>query len=106
MGGRTGSIRYRQHSSWDHVTTQAPPLRQSRDTFGGGGRNVFGPKIDEATGDWRKLHNEELRDVFLIKYHLGDQMKEDEMGGTCGTCVGDSHAEFWWGYRRKGIVNT
>jgi hypothetical protein len=28
----TSSIRYRQHSSWDHVTTQAPPLRQSRDT--------------------------------------------------------------------------
>jgi hypothetical protein len=25
-----------KHSSWDHVTTQAPPLRQSRDTFGGG----------------------------------------------------------------------
>jgi hypothetical protein len=35
MGGSTSSIRYRQHSSWDHVTTQAPPLRQSRDTFGG-----------------------------------------------------------------------
>jgi hypothetical protein len=34
MGGPTSSIRYRQHSSWDHVTTQAPPLRQSRDTFG------------------------------------------------------------------------
>jgi hypothetical protein len=29
MGGHTSSIRYRQHSSWDHVTTQAPPLRQS-----------------------------------------------------------------------------
>jgi hypothetical protein len=26
---------YRQHSSKDHLTTQAPPLRQSRDTFGG-----------------------------------------------------------------------
>jgi hypothetical protein len=33
MGGPTSSISYRQHSSWDHVTTQAPPLRQSRDTF-------------------------------------------------------------------------
>jgi hypothetical protein len=31
MGGPTRSIRYRQHSSWNHVTTQAPPLRQSRD---------------------------------------------------------------------------
>jgi len=34
MGGPTSSICYRQHSSQDHVTTQAPPLRQSRDTFG------------------------------------------------------------------------
>jgi hypothetical protein len=41
MGGPTSSIRYRHHSSWDHVTTQAPPLHQSRDTFGGGGGAVI-----------------------------------------------------------------
>jgi hypothetical protein len=35
MEGPTSSILYRQHSSRDHVTTQAPPLRQIRDTFGG-----------------------------------------------------------------------
>jgi hypothetical protein len=23
-------------------------------------RGIFGPKRDEATGSWRKLHNEEL----------------------------------------------
>ena len=34
MGGPASSIRYRQHSSQDHVTAQVPPLRQSRDTFG------------------------------------------------------------------------
>jgi hypothetical protein len=28
-------LRYRRHSSQDHMTTQAPPLRQSRDTYGG-----------------------------------------------------------------------
>jgi len=28
------------------------------------------------------------------------------MGGACGTCVGEAHAEFWWGYRRKGIVDS
>jgi hypothetical protein len=27
------------------------------------GLNVFGPKRDEVTGDWRKLHNEELNDL-------------------------------------------
>ena len=26
---------------------------------------VFGPKRDEVTGEWRKLHNEELRDHSL-----------------------------------------
>jgi hypothetical protein len=26
-------------------------------------RNVFGPKREEVTEDWRKLHNEELHDL-------------------------------------------
>jgi hypothetical protein len=26
-------------------------------------RRIFGPKRDEVTGDWRKLHNEELHDL-------------------------------------------
>jgi hypothetical protein len=24
---------------------------------------IFGPKRDEVSGEWRKLHNEELRDL-------------------------------------------
>jgi hypothetical protein len=27
-------------------------------------RMIFGPTRDEVTGEWRKLHNEELRDVY------------------------------------------
>jgi hypothetical protein len=27
-------------------------------------RRVFGPKRDEATGEWRTLHNEELNDLY------------------------------------------
>jgi hypothetical protein len=27
-------------------------------------RRIFGPKRDEVTGKWRKLHNEELRDLY------------------------------------------
>jgi hypothetical protein len=27
-------------------------------------RRIFGPKRDEVTADWRKLHNEELRDLY------------------------------------------
>jgi hypothetical protein len=27
-------------------------------------RRTFGPKRDEATGEWRRLHNEELNDLY------------------------------------------
>jgi len=27
-------------------------------------RRVFGPKRNEGTGEWRKLHNEELNDLY------------------------------------------
>jgi hypothetical protein len=27
-------------------------------------RRIFGPKRDEMMGEWRKLHNEELRDLY------------------------------------------
>jgi hypothetical protein len=27
-------------------------------------RRIFGPKRDEMTGEWRKLHKEELRDLY------------------------------------------
>jgi hypothetical protein len=27
-------------------------------------RRIFGPKRDEVTREWRKLHNEELRDLY------------------------------------------
>jgi len=27
-------------------------------------RRIFGPKRDELTWEWRKLHNEELNDLY------------------------------------------
>jgi hypothetical protein len=27
-------------------------------------RRIFGPKRNEVTGQWRKLHNEELNDLY------------------------------------------
>jgi hypothetical protein len=27
-------------------------------------RRIFGPKMDEVTGDWRKLHSEELHNLY------------------------------------------
>jgi hypothetical protein len=27
-------------------------------------RRIFGPKRDEVTGEWRKVHNEEFHDLY------------------------------------------
>jgi hypothetical protein len=27
---------------------------------------IFGPKRDQVTGEWRKLHNEELNDLYSL----------------------------------------
>jgi hypothetical protein len=33
-------------------------------------RRIFGPKRDEVTGEWRKLHNEEFHDLYSFsKYN-------------------------------------
>ena len=29
-------------------------------------RRIFGPKRDEVTGEWRKLHNEELNELTIL----------------------------------------
>jgi hypothetical protein len=29
-------------------------------------RRLFGPKWDEVTGEWRKLHNEKLNDLYSL----------------------------------------
>ena len=29
-------------------------------------RKVYGPKRDEVTGEWRRLHNEELNDLYSL----------------------------------------
>jgi hypothetical protein len=40
---------------------------------------IFGPKRDEVTREWKKLHNEEL----LTQYCSGDKIEKNEMGGAC-----------------------
>jgi len=62
-------------------------------------RRIFGPKRDEVTGEWRKLHNEELNDLYtspniiqVIKLRrmrwTGHVVCMGERRGACRVLVG------------------
>jgi hypothetical protein len=48
-------------------------------------RRIFGPKREEVTVKWRKLHNKELKDPYTSPSSSGDQIEKNEMGGSCNT---------------------
>jgi hypothetical protein len=47
-------------------------------------RRIFGPKRDEVMGEWRKLHNEELHNLYSSP-DIVRQVKANEVGGACST---------------------
>jgi hypothetical protein len=49
-------------------------------------RRIFGPRGDEVTGEWRRLHNEELNDLYILltQYCAGDNIEKNEMGWARG----------------------
>jgi len=67
-------------------------------------KRILGPRRDEVTGEWRRLYNEQLNDLYtspnivqVIKSRrmrwVGHVARMDEERG----CIG-----FWWGNRREG----
>jgi len=65
---------------------------------------IFGPRRDEATGEWRRLHNEELNDlyssptiVWVIKSRRMRWAGHVARRGEERECTGS-----WWGNRREG----
>jgi len=52
-------------------------------------RRIYGPKRDDITGEWRKLHNEELND-FCSAANIIQVIKKNEMGRTCGMYRGEN----------------
>jgi hypothetical protein len=51
-------------------------------------RRIFGPRRDELTGEWRKLHNEELNDLYSSPDMFRVIIEKIEMGGACNTYGG------------------
>jgi hypothetical protein len=53
-------------------------------------RRIFGPKRDEVTGEWKKLHNEELDDLY-VSPSIVQVIKSRRMGwgGACSAYGGE-----------------
>ena len=65
---------------------------------------IFGPKRDEVTEEWRRLHNEELNDLYcspnIVRVIKSRRMRwagHVERMGEERACMGP-----WWGNRREG----
>jgi len=62
-------------------------------------RRVFGPKRDEVTGEWRKLHNEELSDQYSL-LNIVQVVKSRRMrwaGHVVRMGEGRGVHRVWWG---------
>jgi hypothetical protein len=61
-------------------------------------RRIFGPKRDEVTGEWRKLHNVELRDLFsspaIIRITKSRMMRW--VGHVAGMGRGGTRIGYYW----------
>jgi len=67
-------------------------------------RRIFGPRKDELTGEWRRLHNEELNDLYsspnivqVIKLRRMRWAGRVARMGEDRRCIGS-----WWGNPREG----
>jgi hypothetical protein len=59
-------------------------------------RRIFGPKRDEVTGEWRKLHSEELRNLYSSPDIIRQVKSRRMRGGACGTHGREKCTRFWW----------
>ena len=67
-------------------------------------RRILGPKRDEVTGEWRKLHNGELNDLYSSPNNVR-VIKSRRMrwvGQVARMGRGEMYTGFWWGNWREG----
>ena len=66
-------------------------------------RKIFGPKSDEETGEWRRLHNEVLCDLYsLTRIILMKKIKRmDGRSMWHALEIGEVHKRLWWGKIRE-----
>ena len=66
-------------------------------------RRMFGSKGDEVTGEWSKLHNEELNDLYcspnIVRVIKSRRMRWAGHIERMGR--GEVYAVFWWGDLRE-----
>jgi hypothetical protein len=66
-------------------------------------RRIFGPKRDEVTGEWRKLHNEELRDLYsspsIIRIIKSRRMSW--VGHVARMGEKRKRIDYWWESQRE-----
>jgi hypothetical protein len=66
-------------------------------------RRIFGPKRDEVTGEWRKLHNEELHALYSST-NIVLVIKSRRMrwaGHVARMEMGETYTGFRWGSLRE-----
>jgi hypothetical protein len=52
-------------------------------------REIFGPRRDEVTGEWRRLHKYELYDLYSSTNVIRViRIEKNKIGGTCSTYWG------------------
>jgi hypothetical protein len=62
-------------------------------------RRIFWPKRDEATGEWRRLHNEELKDLYSSPNitRVIKSRRRRWAGYVARMGKTEVHTGFWWG---------
>jgi len=100
--------------AWSLTLRKERKLRVSENTVL---RRIFGPRRDEVTGEWRRLHNEELNDLYsspnivrMIKSRrmrwAGHMARMDEERGVYRVLVGKPEGKRPLGRPRRRWVDN